>query len=253
MKSGVVRLYVFLILATTTCFAESYIIHIQSPWASDSAHYLTGGFSDWGANDKTLMISEGDGWHSYTITADGVLTDWWTMSLTDGTNTWGPTPKVVDILGNETEVWIYTSTTDSSYSVSILPPNAKVVWFKSPWGNKSLPRMIHGLDTLRMRFVPDDESHCGWFYAGLTSEQIASSPVVYFQRAYTDETLPAEGTLDLQLGFGSSDSVWVDGFSSTLHGIFKKLPQEAVLTHPGRYMFFIPGVPMLHTRIALFI
>ena len=59
MKSGVVCLYLFFLFAATACFAKSYTIHIQSPWASDSAHYLTGGFSDWGANANTLMTSEG--------------------------------------------------------------------------------------------------------------------------------------------------------------------------------------------------
>ena len=216
MKSGVVCLYLFFLFAATACFAKSYTIHIQSPWASDSAHYLTGGFSDWGANANTLMTSEGESWHSFTITVDGALTDWWTMTLTDGTHTWGPTPKVVDILGDETEVWIYTSTTDSSYTVSVLPPHAKVVWFKSPWGNKALPNMIHGLDTIRMRFVPNDTDHCGWFYAALTKGEVAASSDVYFQRAYLNETLPAKGMIDLQVGFDNADSVWVDGTSATL-------------------------------------
>jgi len=204
-----------------------YTFHIYSPWASDpllinNRHHVLGGFSDWSANSNSQMTSEGNGWYSFTI--PGSLTDWWDLTLKNcpltsdqncnGGETWSIKPKVVALLGGEEEVWVYPDASTQGYTVALIPPGAKVVWFKSPWGNKALPNMIVGSDTVRMRFSTD-VARCGWFYGALRDGQITQGQV-YFQQAFTSTTLPSNGVLDVRSVINSQDSVYVDGTSATI-------------------------------------
>jgi len=192
--------------------------HIYSPWATDSARsanplYATGGFSDWNANANTLMTNEGGGFFSFTFAAISV--DWWTTTvkncLADGSGcvNWAITPKLIDVFGGENEVWIYPDASTSGYHTTLMPPGAKIVWFKSPWNNRSIPNMIVGTDSVRMHFGTD-AGHCGWFWGALRGAQI-TAPQVYFQRRHTDNTVPATGVIDLTTALSTSDSAFVDG------------------------------------------
>lgn len=219
--------FVFLsLLLVVSAFSQS-TIHILSPWANDTLvvtnqHHAIGAFSGWNPGSNTLMTNEGDGWFSYTINGD--LTDWWDLTLRscpvpddqncNGGLTWAIKPKVVPLLGGEPEVWVYPDSSTQGYTISLIPPGAKVVWFKSPWGNNSLPKMVIGTDTVAMHYATDPV-RCGWFYGALRDAQITLG-AVHFQRAFTETTLPAQGTVDLSAAIALGDSIFVDGTVSPL-------------------------------------
>lgn len=206
--------FAFILLCSLHLLAqESYTIHILSPWASNDPHYLTGPLSDYNNNANSLMVSEGNGWHSFTMTVTGPITEWWNMTLASTGGIWGPKPNVREVFGNEKEIWLYPSASGDSYRVTPISPDAKILWFKSPWGNKALPNLILGLDTMQMRVAVGDKSKCGWFYAGILPEQLAVSKEVYFQRAFTSETLPTDLTVDLTVALTVGDTVFVDGLA----------------------------------------
>lgn len=227
MGFGMIRLLLLQVFAMVLTVHAQFTFHIYSPWASDpllvnNRHHVQGGFSDWSANDRTKMTAEGDGWYSFTI--PGTLTDWWDITLKNcpiasdqncnGGQTWAIKPKVVTLMGGEKEVWVIPDASSTGYHIDLIPPGAKVVWFKSPWGNKSLPNMIVGSDTVRMRYSTD-QARCGWYKGALVGEQITSGEV-YFQQAHTDVTLPKTGTLSVSVPLATSDTVFVDGLLSPL-------------------------------------
>lgn len=220
------RILFLLLIAVAATFGQS-TIHILSPWASDPAlvtnrHHVLGGFSDYAATEKSQMTDEGNGWFSYTLPA--VRDSWWDLTLkncpvaSDQNCTGGLTldwkPKIDDLIGSESEVWIYPDASTLGYHVELIPPYAKIVWFKSPWGNKSLPEMIVGTDTIRMHYATSPD-RCGWFYAALRDAQITLG-AVHFRRAFTSITLPTTGTVDLSAGILAGDSIFVDGTQSPL-------------------------------------
>ena len=221
MRQSLYRLLFLLLLSfpALSAAATTYTLHVQSPWTTTDSLYVTGGFTGaYNVGDAGgYMTPEGDGWYVYTKTLEDGATvqTWWSFSIKSSAGTWGVGElNVAKIFGAETEIWIYTSTTDDTYEISAIAPNSKIVWFKSPWGNKALPNLIHGADTIRMRFVVDDASHCGWFFGALSKEAYAASSAVYFQQAYTTNTLPASGSLDLASAFSAGDSAFVDGTAS---------------------------------------
>jgi len=229
-----IRLLLWLMLASSACAQTyAYVLHIYSPWASDATKSgnrmnAIGGFSDWSASTNTNMTDEGNGYFSYTIKQS--LSDWWTMTFKTcpaasdqnctGGATWSDvsgtaiTPKVAASFGKETEIWIIPDASAAGYHITLMPPFAKIVWFKSPWGNKSLPRLLVGSDTLRMNFGADP-AHCGWFWGALRGSD-ASNPQVRFLRPHTHKVLPDSGNLDLSSALASSDSAWVDGTTAPL-------------------------------------
>lgn len=222
----------------------SLTLHIQSPWRDDASkaeYYLhvlgsAGGSynASYGAASTTIMTDEGDGWFSYTwdkSVAD--FQDWQSFNIglypnTDDYNynnnngtAWkeGGDFKMGALFGTDTEVWLYTNTSDLSYSKSYVAPGSKIVWFKSPWGNKALPQMIMGTDSVMMRFVFDDESSCGWFYGAVTPAMLKRNPIatVHFIRYKTPYmSIPAEGQVELVDYFAVSDTLFVDGTKATL-------------------------------------
>jgi hypothetical protein len=70
------------------------------------------------------------------------------------------------------------------------PVTGYTVWFKSPWGEKVVPNMIYGADTLPMVYHTEN-THCGWFSYTFTADQLMASMPVYFQRPVTGLTYPA--------------------------------------------------------------
>ena len=228
------------LLLTVSAWAD-LTIHLQSPFRDDATAsgytpHIVGGVTDYnpgfGANSRTMMQSEGDNWYSYTWTGKTVadFQDWQDFEFkacpnTDDYNynnnncvswTEGGKTRITAFFGTETEIWLYTDTKDKSYKKSFMAPGSKIVWFKSPWGNKVLPQMIFGADSVLMRFNEGDEEKCGWFYGALTPSMIESNPLLmgYFVRYKAPwYTVPAskDSSVDfagyLQLG----DTLYVDG------------------------------------------
>lgn len=86
------------------------------------------------------------------------------------------------------------------------------IWFKSPWGNKTIPSIVIGAQSHLMA-VPTGASNCGWFSYTFT-EKSAVMPV-HFTRPQSTSTYPATGSLDVGDFFASSNAGYVDGFSGT--------------------------------------
>ncbi len=174
------------------------------------------------------MVDEGDGWFSFTWSKNvSDFQSWESFNIGIYPNTadqnfnnnngvaWkvAGDMKIADIFGTDVEVWLYTNTTDLTYEKSFVAPGSKMVWFKSPWGNKALPQMILGQDSILMRFAQDDESRCGWFYGAISPKVMKRNPLktVHFIRYRAPYlSLPAEGTVELD-GLDLQDSVFVDG------------------------------------------
>lgn len=239
------RLVLLFSLLFVVAAQASLTLHIQSPWRNDATkssyklHILGSPTSynpSFDANSVTKMTSEGNGWFVYTW--DKSVSDfqsWESFSVklcpdssdlnynnnnciawSDGSNAVSFSPAT--LFGTDTEVWLYTES-DGSYTKSFAAPGSKMVWFKSPWGNKALPRMIFGTDSILMRFAVDDSTKCGWFYGAITPSALSNNPLktAYFERYYASYmTLPAEGTVDLSSALASSDTIFVDGTDSKL-------------------------------------
>lgn len=231
----------FLLVAAVCSFA-SLTIHIQSPWRNDAsksgyALHILGGTSsynaEYGSSSKTIMTDEGNGWFSYTWSKDvSGFQEWETFSVALYPNTadqnfnnnnkvaWTEAGniKIVPFFGTEKELWLYTNTSDMSYTVSFVAPGSKMVWFKSPWGNKALPDLVLAKDTVMMRFVMDDATKCGWFYAALSPAVMKRNPLQsgFFMRHLTPYmTTPAKGVLDLGTHLNGHDTIFVDGTAAT--------------------------------------
>ena len=214
-------------------------LHIQSPWRNDSSkdgyflHILGGaggGYNpSFGAGSSTITTDEGDGWFSYTWNKNvSDFQDWESFTVSIYPNTadgnynnnngeqWkaGGEFKMGTLFGTDVEVWLYTDPTDKSYTKSFVAPGSKMVWFKSPWGNKALPQMIFGNDSVMMRFAYDDKSSCGWFYGAVSPAMIKRNPVqtAHFIRLNTPYmSFPASGTVELADYFAVMDTLFIDG------------------------------------------
>lgn len=233
------RVWVIFYLLFFAVFAQAkLIIHVQSPWRDDPSkdgyflHMLGGaggGYNpSFSETSATRMTDEGDGWFSYTWNKNvSDFQSWESFNIKIYPNTadqnfnnnngvaWKEAGdmKIADVFGTDVEVWLYTNTEDLSYEKSFVAPGSKMVWFKSPWGNKALPQMIFGQDSILMRFAQDDESRCGWFYGAISPAVMNRNPLrtahfIRYRAPYL--SLPAEGTVELD-GLDLQDSIFVDG------------------------------------------
>lgn len=236
---------VLLVLLSAVVSNATLTIHLQSPYRDDAVkgnesvytYHITGEVTSWNADfgktSNTRMTPEGDHWYSYTwnkTVADypngggfkiNVCSDTASASTTynNKCEMWDLSDGMSfkSMFNNEVEIWLYTDGT--SYTASFVAPGSKMVWFKSPWGNKVLPQMIFGQDTILMRFVPDDKSSCGWFYGAISPAAMKANPLksAHFVRNRTPYmSVPAAGTLDLSDALDAFDTVYVDGTSGDL-------------------------------------
>lgn len=234
-----INVWVVFILFMVEFLHATLIVHIQSPWRDDAnkegyvLHILGsagGGYNpSFGENSLTAATDEGDGWFSYTWNKNVAdFQDWQSFSVSIYPNTpdqnfnnnngvaWKKDGdfKMQTLFGSDTEVWLYTDTKDLSYTKSYVAPGSKIVWFKSPWGNKALPQMVFGKDSVMMRFMFDDKKTCGWFYGAITPTMIKNNPLqsAHFLRLNTSHmTIPENGVVELSSAFLVSDTIFVDG------------------------------------------
>ena len=216
-------------------------IHLQSPFRNDATAseyipHIVGGVTDYnpgfGAISKTMMKSEGDDWYVYTWTDKTIadFQDWQDFEFkacpnTDDYNynnnncvswTQGGKNKITAFFGTETEIWLYTDAASKEYTKSFMAPGSKIVWFKSPWGNKVLPQLIFGADSVLMRFNEGDKEKCGWFFGALTPSMIAANPLMtgHFAR-YKAPWYVVPADKDSFVDFGAmiqmQDTIFVDG------------------------------------------
>ena len=245
--------WVFGLVAFLTVFSHSaLIVHIQSPYRDDPTrseyipHILGGaggGYNAmYGDNSPTMMKSEGDGWFVYSwdkTLAD--FQDWMTFTVGFYPNTadqnynnnngvtWAEfgEVKIAAFFGTETEIWLYTDTARRTYTRSFMAPGSKIVWFKSPWGNRALPQMRFGADSVLMRFAEGDASMCGWFYGAVTPSMMANNLVqtAYFNRymaPWLAVPSEAEGSVDLTGALQIQDTIFIDGTAAKVEIAFEK-------------------------------
>ena len=228
------------LLLTVSAWAD-LTIHLQSPFrsdatASDYTPHIVGGVTDYnpgfGAMSRTMMTSEGDDWYVYTWTGKTIadFQDWQDFEFKACPNTndnnynnnncvsWtqGGKTKITSFFGSETEIWLYTDATSKTYTKSFMAPGSKIVWFKSPWGNKVLPQLVFGSDSVLMRFKEGDKDKCGWFYGALTPAMVAANPLLtgYFVRYKAPwYAVPAvrDSVVDFAASINSQDTLFVDG------------------------------------------
>lgn len=226
----------FCLFLATSAWAQPHVIHIQSPWTSDSDivnenHYLLGDFCSPTENDSCRMTSEGDGWFSFTINASfDSIGSHWMLSLETESTSWNLHPFVDSLFaGGTTEIWVFT--TEISYEVSLSPPSSssseitssssafvddsKRIYFKSPWGSRLVPQMIWGGDTLAMQVATGDTSLCGWFFVTLKKASVSLAMPVYFKSSATNQTFPIEGTVDVAPVLTQNSQVFVDGMDAS--------------------------------------
>ena len=241
----------FLVLLLASYAQAALVVHLQSPYRNDAVmgneavytYHITGEVTSWNADfstaSQTRMTSEGNHWYSFT----------WNKSLSDYPNgggfkisvcsdtadvsrsynnhcdVWEPSDAFSFklLFQEESEIWLYTDT-PKSYRVSVVPPGSKLVWFKSPWGNKALPQIIFGTDSVMMRFAFDDKSTCGWFYGAITPTMIKRNPsgTAHFIRFMTPHmSFPASGQVDFSGIFKSRDTAFVDGVAGNVKPLEK--------------------------------
>ena len=232
------KLFALFLLVTVACSFASLTLHIQSPWrddASKSGYFLhilgstTSYNAMFGSTSPTIMTDEGNGWFSFTWNKNvSDFQEWESFTVSIYPNTtdqnynnnngeqWkaGGEFKMGTLFGTDVEVWLYTDPTDKSYTKSFVAPGSKMVWFKSPWGNKALPQMIFGNDSVMMRYAIDDKSSCGWFYGAVSPAVIKRNPVqtAHFIRLNTPYlSFPASGTVELADYFAVMDTLFIDG------------------------------------------
>ena len=166
----------------TSAFAD-LTVHVQSPFGAGVVPHLTlnSAALDVSAASATAMKAEGEDWYSITLNknlSDFKATDSFAIKGCPTGATGGAdcvdfggsiTYNVSDFFEGDKVAWIYTDATTETFTKSFAAPGSKMVWFKSPWGNKVLPQMIFEQDTILMHFTADAEQ-CGWFYAGLSQE-----------------------------------------------------------------------------------
>lgn len=230
--------HLYLAFCVLGAFASSAFadltVHLQSPFGAAATSeiiphlVLNGAAPDAGATSSTVMKSEGDKWFSYT----------WKKSLTDfkASDTFtilgcpenttnsitcidfadGLEFNVHDFFEGGSEAWIYTNAAMETYVRTFDAPGSKILWFKSPWGNKALPQMIFGQDTVLMHFS-DDEAKCGWFYAAISPAMLEKhilKTAIFTRFKAPWLTVPADKKSIIELASfldRKKDTVYVDG------------------------------------------
>ena len=221
----------------SSAFAD-LTVHLQSPFgvAATSKYipHVVGNAvkPDVGATSSTIMKDEGGNWYSYTWTSslsDFLATESFSIkACPEGTTSnltcvdWaeGDTFNFRDFFDGSKEVWIYTDAETGTYTKSFVAPGSKVVWFKSPWGNKALPQMVFGQDTVLMHFS-EDKTKCGWFYAGLTQDMLDRHilrTAVFYRNNAPWLSVPADKKQIIELSAAlekKKDTIYVDGTLAT--------------------------------------
>lgn len=231
-KNTVAFGYLLVLVFAHALFAQPYTIHIQSPWATDDPHFFEAGrFTE---NKASPMVSDGNHWHTVVVTAAEVTEySTTTIKLSSAEITWSERPRLRDLTVFGDEVWVYL---DELGNYSVKPSGPFSVWFKSPWGNKIIPNMIYGSDTIAMKPAINKSDYCGWF--SYTFSVPTDFIPIYFQRPHSSFTYPNTiSTIDVGPLMSAGKTVFIDGTASTIK-------QDTVRTSKGecfdgRYSFHL--------------
>ena len=227
--------HLYLAFCMFGAFASSALadltVHLQSPFAGTTTTtiiphvVLNTEAPNVGATSATVTKSEGENWYSFTwkkSATDFKATDAFSIKGCPSTATsnascvdWGSAINVRDFFEGSTDVWLSPVAETETYVKSFAGPGSKIVWFKSPWGNKALPQMIFEQDTILMHFS-EDKNKCGWFYGALSQEVLSSHVLrtAHFVRYMAPWlTVPEDKKqiIDLSSALSRKDTICVDG------------------------------------------
>ena len=218
----------------SSAFAD-LTVHVQSTYDASSnlvPHLvLNSEQPDVSEKSSTLMVDEqSDMWYAFTwkkslseFKASDTFTIKWCSSAaaasaicTDFGD--GITYNVRDFFDGSKEAWIHTVAATETFSKSFNEPGSKIVWFKSPWGNKALPQMIFEQDTVLMHYS-EDADKCGWFYGAITQEMLSKYVLrtAHFNRfnaPWMSVPQDKKQIIDLENAL-KKDTVYVDGTEAT--------------------------------------
>lgn len=212
-------------------------VHLQSPFNSTESSkiiphiVLNSDAPDVAATSSTITSDDGGNWYSWTTKkslSDFKATDTFRIMgcpLTATTNASCVELisklnfNVRDFFEGSTDVWIYIDESGETYTKSFASPDSKIVWFKSPWGNKALPQMIFEQDTVLMH-PSDDKDMCGWFYAGLSDEMLKKYVLrtLHFNRfnaPWLSVPEDKKQIIELTESVLKKDAIYIDGTSAT--------------------------------------
>ena len=218
----------------SSAFAD-LTVHVQSTYDASSnlvPHLvLNSEQPDVSEKSSTLMVDEqSDMWYAFTwkkSLSDFKATDTFSIKWCSSTATSsatctdfgdGITYNVRDFFDGSKEAWIYTVAATETFSKSFNEPGSKIVWFKSPWGNKALPQMIFEQDTVLMHYS-EDADKCGWFYGAITQDMLAKYVLrtAHFNRfnaPWMSVPQDKKQIIDLENAL-KKDTVYVDGTEAT--------------------------------------
>ncbi|SHL02230.1 fibro-slime domain-containing protein [Fibrobacter sp. UWB12] len=213
----------------SSAFAD-LTVYIQSNFKNADVAYtphllLNSGKPDVSLTSSTMMQQVTDARYSFTL--KGSLSDFKAsdtfsivkcnnadcLDVGDGVNF-----NVRDFFEGSNEAWIYVDETTGKVSKSFAALESKIVWFKSPWGNKALPQMIFEQDTLLMH-PSEDTDKCGWFYAPISAEVLKKYVLhtAHFNRynaPWMSVPEDKKQIIDLENAL-KKDTVYVDGTLAT--------------------------------------
>ena len=228
--------HLYLAFCVLGAFASSVFadltIHVQSPFIEEMSIHLVlnSAEPDGSKTSSTVMQFEGEKWYSYTwkrslssfkasdtFTIMGCL-ETSTRNLNCDNFGEGITYNVRDFFEGSNEAWIYTDSDANTYTKSFSALGSKIVWFKSPWGNKALPQMIFGQDTILMHYSKDADK-CGWFYGALSPEilgkyALSTAHFTRFNAPWMSVPQDKKQIIDLANAL-EKDTLYVDGTTET--------------------------------------
>ncbi len=236
--------HLYLAFCVLGAFASSVFadltVHVQSPFSITATSeviphiVINSAVPDVGTTSSTKMKAEGENWFSMTWKTslmDFKASDTFTVKgCPEGATSSadcvdfgdGLTFNVYDFFEGASNAWIYTDSTAGTFSKTFAAPGSKIVWFKSPWGNKVLPQMIFEQDTILMHFSEDAEK-CGWFYGAISPAMLEGRVLqtAYFTRYMAPWiTVPEDRKQIVELSsvLSRRDTIYVDGTAAVLTG-----------------------------------
>ena len=236
--------HLYLAFCVLGAFASSVFadltVHVQSPFSVTATSeviphiVINSAVPDVGTTSSTKMKAEGENWFSMTWKTslmDFKASDTFTVKgCPEGATSSadcvdfgdGLTFNVYDFFEGASNAWIYTDSTAGTFSKTFAAPGSKIVWFKSPWGNKVLPQMIFEQDTILMHFSEDAEK-CGWFYGAISPAMLEGRVLqtAYFTRYMAPWiTVPEDRKQIVELSsvLSRRDTIYVDGTAAVLTG-----------------------------------
>ena len=203
------------------------IIHIQHPWADDSARasnpiYIQSDETGW--HPGATMFEEGGNWYTYTLKTatptsnsrieimSAIPSQHYQYDQSEeyqGGSSQLVLEKIFETNPTVNEVWITVPDLSSWPQLQFTPPPGKVIYLFKPWDLGGAGITIDSLVTTKMRGVKE---RCGWFrynHYGTTDELRVRFFNSLDSTLYSVTGLGDSSFIDLSIAFTTGDTVWI--------------------------------------------